>query len=1593
MTKKNWWKFLCLCAVSLLFGGCSLLDNLLFTKNSVPEFTFSGYVYADGKALEGALVDCGMKTTTTDEMGYYKFTGVNRVVQVVAEKDGYLFGDELVFVNSLSSDVNFNGYKLFSKSGVVKNNNVIVSNVDIEAISESGTFKTKSNNSGEFYLTNLAGQVKVTASKDSYNFFKQSFTIEKEDDIVITGVTDIAGKIVTDQQGSIASDFALEVNGQKVTINEDLTFLATSVEPGSEFSLSSEKYHIENSQITLGSEIEELIFNCEKFYDVSGSVISGETKLTNAKIICGDREFVSQDGDFSFEKLYGKNTLECTLENFAFDEMTVDSETTNLLVVGTTNISGKVSLDIGQNFDDVTLKVGNQTFKCDKTGAFTLSGVELQEKLEVLSSSYHTGESITLENRNFIQLNLRKLYNASITIVCDEEKLENVNVKLNDIDYFTNIDGNVTIGNLYGQNSLLVSKDGYKFDDVYSVDFNSNNVQIEAYELYNIIGVVRSGDLLLPNANVVFGQETINVDENASFEIQNAYGNVELKINANGYNEKVVSVDKTSAELNVNLTYNISGTITCGEMPIEDVSVSAQNQTTKTNKLGEFTFGNLEGEVTITCQKEFYSIPNQNVSKSTELLVPCTYSISGNLSKKSDVGEGVDNLVEFLVILADKETGETIETHTDEFGNYTFSNLTSSYALFYDMDTTLSLKPKHYDVSIGGKYDFSNNGYGFGGVVTCGETPLEDVAVKIGSLSTKTNENGEYSFGLVTSPGVVTLEKEGYTFQGDGHDGRVDDKVDGSMDVNFVSTYKVCGVVKSGNVALASVKVSIENIDTFTDKNGEFEITNLTGQNSISLMLGEYKFEGNKNVSGYERINYIASMDILASVISDDIEVSGVAVLVDGKKLSTSTDANGEIILNNIQLGSTITFEKDGYTIESKTIDTLQTRMITNATYKVSGIVSNCGTPLSDVTINVVGTEITIATDENGYFEINNLIGTKTLSFEKSGFEFENRIITGAENLNILSKFSVEGYVKIGGKVALMGVQVTAGAFSTTTDKYGKFKIEGLTTPTIFEFALEGYDFGDPIEVNSPSPLNISATFKIIGKVKSGSIAIANARIETSEGDWTTSDDDGRFEITGISQATTITTTADGYNSQSITIEKYVTQTIVDLDYNIDLEFEGLGDYSDIIIKINNSSTQSYNENIVTLKNLRGENLISFSKTNCAFTPSEIMVSIGTSETLKIQAVQMYGVSGTVKTKSGKPIAYATVYAGANSTTTDEEGKYSFEGLTGQNKLRLVLPSFNPTSDQEEVGLSVNAETKYNFEIDDAKFALNFLNYAYDRLRNAMSYQIFGTGTVTPSMGGSQQVSIVYKQDQNGNKVFENKNTGDIINAVVIKVDPNVSLLSYYNINTGMVKFQQIKGKDNVQGGVKYTSDWSGEMTKENYLNNYGVNMDNFSPYVINRNTLGSVSNLSLSGNEYQFTFALKTDESSGSYTYYKKLMSVMCSDQELQSFSKIELTFKITQDGYLREMKINEAYDVKSTGVTASVTASITYKFYINSMTEVISDIDVTSPITATQNINTLETPVETNTLGNARTTSQLPATNETPKINLINFKKEELL
>lgn len=1587
MSKKNWWQILYVLMVSVLLSGCSLLEGLLFAKTSVPEFSFSGYVYADGKALEGATVDCGISSTETNESGYFKFTGINKVVQVTASKEGYLFGADLVFVSSISSDVNFRGYKLFDKSGVVKNNNVVVSGVDITATSENGEFKTKSNDYGEFYLPNLAGQVKVTAEKSGFNFFKQSFTIDKEDGVTISGITDISGKINIDTKDASPSDFILKVNGLKTKIEDDFTFVASSVEPGSTISLACDDYYISNANRILDSELQEIIFDCKKYYDLTGSVYCGNTKLSGVVIKCGNKEVRSSDGTFTFTKLYGEHNISATSDGYTIANVTASVSNNNIQLSATTKVSGRVNLDIGQNTSEVTLTCNGNNIIMDNMGRFALNDIKFGDKVLVSSESYFCPQEIEINNRENIVIDCKKYYDLDLCVFADSEGLDDVSVVIADKQLKTNSEGILQITNLYGDYTFQVSKDGYKFNNSYSCNYFSRELEIVGYQLYNVLGTVKSGDIALNNAKVTFNNSTIDVLSDGTFQLNNIYGNPQITITCDNYNPLTITLSKDNTSVLVGLSYNISGVVSCGSNYIADVIVTANDITTKTNSLGKFEITNLYGENNITYFKEWYTFDNTTISHSDELNISGTYSLQGGVSKKGD-NEEMEVLNNFKILLVNKDTNETLSTYTDDNGFYSFTGLTGEYALLYDMDSTLALKPSHYNVFTGGNYDFSNNGYSFGGVITCGNTPLSDVVVTIGNVKTTTNKDGVYFFGLVTKEGTITLEKEGYTFTPVGHSGRVNDKYDEKLDINYSATYKVDGVIKSGTFGIAGVSVTIGTATTITDINGKFSIDGLTDSNDIALSLNNYKFSGVSVISGYSKLEYIATFDVVATVVSGDILISNAEVLVNNKFTNLYSNELGIANIQNLSLGDTVTFKLDGFSINSYVLNEYTESINLTATYRVAGRVSNCGIPLNGVKVSILNLDKFVMTNENGSFEITDIAGNQTLVFELAGYNFDNLNISGADNLNVMSKFDVEGTIKIGGKIALGGVTVTAGSHTATTDKYGKFKIIGLTTSTLFVFEKEGYDFGEDIEVSSPSPLNICATYKVSGKVKSGDTILSGATITTTSGKSVESDDEGKFEITGLDSATTITIAIDGYNPKTIDVEGYTPQIIANLDYDVVLSFSGLNsasDYSKITIKINNSKVEVCNESVYTLRGLKGETLIALSKDNCHFEPTnennEFVVT--RSDTKNITIVKLYSITGTVKTSNGLAVAYATVYAGKSKTIADKDGKYSFEGLSGTPKLKAVLPYYNPTSGQEEVGVIVKEEGNYNITISVDKFAINFLKYAYDNLRHANSYQIFGGGSVvanTPIGKQTQSVALMYKQDALGNKIFENKNKG----SEIMGIDPNVSLLSYFYTENGTrkVKYQQIKGAGNFSGDyANYTNAWSDTKDASWYRENYGVDADGFSPYVINKSTITSVKDLTLSGDIYSFTLTLTTDGSADNY--YKKLMKKMCDSQDPGNFDSIKLTYTITIDGLLRTMQIDENYNVSKGSISVPISARINYRFIINSLTEKISDIDTTSPQTVLNSIKKgEETPVETNTL-NIRNTQ---------KIDLIFFKKEEM-
>jgi hypothetical protein len=253
----------------------------------------------------------------------------------------------------------------------------------------------------------------------------------------------------------------------------------------------------------------------------------------------------------------------------------------------------------------------------------------------------------------------------------------------------------------------------------------------------------------------------------------------------------------------------------------------------------------------------------------------------------------------------------------------------------------------------------------------------------------------------------------------------------------------------------------------------------------------------------------------------------------------------------------------------------------------------------------------------------------------------------------------------------------------------------------------------------------------------------------------------------------------------------------------------------------------------------------------------------------------------------------------------------------------------------------VSADAVRNLTVSESEYAYFIFKRGYQNLNDALTYQIFGAGTVSDSASGeNQDVSIVYKKDSKNNRIIQNLNWHD--GKIMGMVDPRIAQLTYVDMDNKSIKYQTISGSNVSKGTANWVTNWT-QTDYNSYLNNYGVNAEGYFPYVINQNTISTTSAMSLTGGLYQFTFGLAmTGEM---YNYYTIQMSKMCSSQSFKSFKYCNITYTIGQDGYIRTMYIEEQYEVEATvviTVSSTVTDKFTYTFYTTGPNEMINDIKI---------------------------------------------------
>ena len=1537
-------KSISLFSVLILAIFCSAFVFVGCGESNQP-FDVYGQVICGDTPIQNAEVKADLveNSVMTDENGIFAFFGLTSTVKISVQAEGYYFNVSSMLASQKTGNMVFTAEKYYTITGRVVSSGYGIAGATVYAVGNINA-KATTDGLGYFEIPNVAGEYRIIVEKDGYLFEEKTVSIDNPE-ITLSGTTDIVATV----QGVDNALVTLKVNDTNLTLNTDGKFTAQNIALGSVVTPSAEGYHFEPSSITITRENQQIEFTAYELYSVSGVVVSGNTAILGVNVKIGEQTTTTNSlGEFTIANVWGEKFVTFNHSIYQFANQTVNKDNANLEVQGTFTLNGTI-LDGTTAVGGIEIKVNDRTYLTDDYGKFSLPNVSSGDVVTFVSDDYKI-DNLTISNIFDVTIYAEKYYDAQITILEDNQPLNNVRLSLNNQEFFTNENGVISIENLTGVNSGVVEFSGYKSENV-ELSIENNIISINLKKYFDLSLSVVSGEITLPQSSVYIDGQLVELTENG-YTLANLYEPVTIYVECQGYNASGETIaDKNNSTIVVNLTYTVTGFVGNGDIPVSDAKVTATNEleqvvSTTTNDLGEFSL-TVSGQNSIIPEIEGLDFITSTVSYENELEFKATYSISGQLIKEDEEGQEVP-FADAQVVLSNGQEEFTVKTN--ENGEYTFQNLSGDYILTTNTSTTLY--PTSYTITNGGEYSFSASGYSISGRVTCGELGLAGVLVRASSSTFSataiTNVDGYYTFTFLMGEVVITAIKDGYSISQE-YEITSDDK--DRTDVNFASTYSVKGVVKSGEQLISGAVVKVGEQEIITDETGAFEFTNLTDYVDLTITKEGFSTYSLSQISGNLNTDVILTFIINGKVSIANKPIQNVIISYGQNSVTSKED--GTFTLNDVQLGDIITFTKTGYDFGSSVLadDYFAQDLSVTGSYSVNGVVKYSGGNLANVKITYG--ETTIYTNERGEFTIANLTQDTVLNFELNGYKFSPITVQGYENLTVNADyFIVTGSILIGGK-PLANVTVSANGITVKTNDLGEYELTGLTQSGIITLNLDGYEFnGNTYRFNGATTLDFTATYSLKVQASSGSIGTLNVNdynIQIISGDSTAevvpNATANYYTIRGLTGNVEITITADGYNTINKTLESFTTETIkIDLDYNITINIDGakLENYTVEYIADNKQEELTLSETSFSINNLVGNATVRISKESYKFTydyTTDFVLEINftKSRTVNVSYVFVYSISGKV-TVNGTGVYGMRMTAGGVTAYTDVNGNYTLAGLTGQNGVDGLLINENNSAVETLSGTFTKecdarvstTTTNYNFTVDASKYQLWLVQNGYQKMREADGYKNTTSGTVKAEailgIGGTQSVSAFRMKDNTGRYLLVNKNYGEDI----VGQNPRVSLTAYYypQKNSNTVYYHQTKSLSS-----DFTTDYGSASWQTNSLSGYegvyGGNPSALTSYTITSSTVTSYSSLEVTSSGFKFTLGLNTD--SGTANYRKQIQQL---SGQSASFNYVNLTFYVGLDGILQKVEVSEQY---SAGGLATCTANLTEIFAITDGSELI--------------------------------------------------------
>lgn len=853
-----------------------------------------GKITDGSNGVSGVKVSAGSNYSITDSNGNYVISNlVAGSYLVVPEATNLLFSpaSQTVTVGiSTVSNVNFTVLRLYKIEGRITENGTGLSGVTITA----NSYSTTSDINGYYIFTNLpSGNYTITPYKENYIFTPPSTSIVLNSDITnvnfsasLTNFT-ISGVVLEGNEG---------ISGVKISIGNDVVY-TDSFGRFALSNLSTKSYIIIPSKdgyvftppvlsVNLTNNVTNIVFTSKGIYTIYGTILRNGLPVSGVRVSAGIYSGVTDNaGNYKIESVSPKtHKIIPFKEGFNFDPPSYDINVTRDIF--SLNYIALKSISITGYVFNISPLTGNTN------GVIT--------NVLISATNYYNGMS----GSNSLTLNTISSGDGSFVFTNLNEGVVLITPAHNRVK-FTPAQTNIVITN----DSILVYFLGS--------------------QLYDVSGYVKYNGVGLANVKIDAGFTSVNTDVNGYFSINRVEGtNLTLTPSLDGYRFEPGSLSLVPDERTTNLLFtaygnlSINGSVMRNNIGIESVNIIINDTLINTGNDGRFSLQNLApGNYNVIPYLPGYIFVPPSIStnlSSDSVIINFaalkTYNVSGRVTYAN---AGIAN--------ATVTCGISSAT-TDDNGYYTLINvpegtniITVTHPNYRFAPLNVLVESNLLDVNF-----VATPMYSISGRILEGARGVAGAMVSAGGVSTFSSSTGDYI--LENIPGgevTVVVEKEGYRFVPPSVKINLTSNIN-NLNFSAIGTLFVSGQVTDGNAGIPGIRITAYGIQTTTDSNGYYIISNLPPR-SITVMPAsdEYVFSPSSvNVSltppGVSDVNFIAIKftGIFGQIFKDGQPLDNVKVSCSDGRI-TYTDSNGKYGFDNLQAGTyTVTPELKGHQFE-----------------------------------------------------------------------------------------------------------------------------------------------------------------------------------------------------------------------------------------------------------------------------------------------------------------------------------------------------------------------------------------------------------------------------------------------------------------------------------------------------------------------------------------------------------------------------------------------------------------------------------------------------------------------------------------------------